>query len=381
MSNTSEDNYFSLRRLILVDSYRTGAITELKLDGHTSLTGPNGVGKTSLLRLIPLFYGESPNKMVQGGGVNQSFVNYYLPHTTSFIIFEYSRYGKVCMVVLHASRSAESVYYRFIDQPFSLERFRNEEGLVAGPDLNRHIRKRGEFCSEQITALSDYRSIIQNAVSVNRDHRTLAANFSFVGSSGRLSHIEKIVTGMFSRVTNFRDIKRIIVSCIVDDKNNIRLETSTSAMKGWVRDYRAYVSVMEQSKHMQDFQALQMRHEASIQELRLVYSEFTRLQQEQEAAIEQKKLRAEEIQNEKRLLENQGNDRIRKIVIQLGMVEGQIHSLKEILQGLEKQYLEYENDGIRDIARLVDSLPQLVEDLGQENRIADGATRRIKGSG
>lgn len=152
MLNTSDADYFALRRLILIDAYRKGAITELKLDGHTSLTGANGVGKTSLLRLIPLFYGESPNKLVQGGGVNQSFVQYYLPHTTSFIVFEYSRRGKVCMVVLHASRSGESVYYRFIDQPFALERFRDEFGdLVIGPDLNRHIRKRGEFCSEQIT--------------------------------------------------------------------------------------------------------------------------------------------------------------------------------------------------------------------------------------
>ncbi len=29
--------------------------------------------------------------LVQGGGVNQSFVQYYLPHSTSFIVFEYSR--------------------------------------------------------------------------------------------------------------------------------------------------------------------------------------------------------------------------------------------------------------------------------------------------
>ncbi len=278
MLNTPEADYFALRRLILIDAYRKGAITELKLDGHTSLTGANGVGKTSLLRLIPLFYGESPNKLVQGGGVNQSFVQYYLPHTTSFIVFEYSRRGKVCMVVLHASRSGESVYYRFIDQPFALERFRDGFGdLVIGPDLNRHIRKRGEFCSEQITALSDYRAIIQNAVSGNRDHRTLAANFSFVGPGSRLSHVEKIVTGMFSRVTNFRDIKRMIVSCIVDDKTSIRLESSKTTMKDWVREYRAYAVVMEQAGRMQNFQAAQIvdsgpsqsprpiRHEQSAQ--------------------------------------------------------------------------------------------------------------------
>ncbi len=369
MLNTSEADYFALQRLILIDAYRKGAITELKLDGHTSLTGANGVGKTSLLRLIPLFYGESPNKLVQGGGVNQSFVQYYLPHTTSFIVFEYSRRGKVCMVVLHASRSGESVYYRFIDQPFALERFRDEFGdLVIGPDLNRHIRKRGEFCSEQITALSDYRAIIQNAVAGNRDHRTLAANFSFVGPGSRLSHVEKIVTGMFSRVTNFRDIKRMIVSCIVDDKTSIRLESSKTTMKDWVREYRAYAVVMEQAGRMRDFQAAQMRHEDAARQLQLVHTDFARLQQVQEAAIEQAKSRAGEIQGEMQLLEDQTNAQLREIGSQLGVAEGQVKSLKGTLQGLERQYRTYEKDDLPGLARLVDALPQLVEDLETKDK-------------
>lgn len=369
MLNTSEADYFALRRLILIDAYRKGAITELKLDGHTSLTGANGVGKTSLLRLIPLFYGESPNKLVQGGGVNQSFVQYYLPHTTSFIVFEYSRRGKVCMVVLHASRSGESVYYRFIDQPFALERFRDEFGdLVIGPDLNRHIRKRGEFCSEQITALSDYRAIIQNAVSGNRDHRTLAANFSFVGPGSRLSHVEKIVTGMFSRVTNFRDIKRMIVSCIVDDKTSIRLESSKTTMKDWVREYRAYAVVMEQAGRMQDFQAAQMRHEEAARQLQLVHTDFARLQQVQETAIEQAKTRTGEIQNEMQLLEDQTNAQLREIGSQLGVAEGQVKSLKGTLQGLEKQYRAYEKEDLPGLARLVDALPQLADDLETKDK-------------
>lgn len=364
MLNTSEADFYALQRLILIDAYRKGALTELKLDGHTSLTGPNGVGKTSLLRLIPLFYGESPNKLVQGGGVNQSFVQYYLPHTTSFIVFEYSRRGKLCMVVLHASRSGESVYYRFIDQPFALERFRDEFGdLVIGPDLNRHIRKRGEYCSEQITALSDYRAIIQNAVSGNRDHRTLAANFSFVGPGSRLSHVEKIVTGMFSRVTHFRDIKRMIVSCIVDDKTSIRLESSKSTMKDWVREYRAYAAVMEQAGRMRDFQESQMRHEEAARRLQAVHTDFARLQQVHEVAIEQAKVRGDEIQGEMQLLEDTTNTRLREISSQLGEAEGLVKSLKGTLQALDRQQRAYEKEDLPALARLVDALPQLAEDL------------------
>lgn len=360
---------YCLRRVILVDAYRKGAVTELRLDGHTSLTGPNGVGKTSLLRLIPLFYGESPNKLVQGGGVNQSFVQYYLPHTTSFIVFEYSRRGKVCMVVLHASRSGESVYYRFIDQAFALERFRDDSGsLVNGADLNRHIKKRGEFCSEQITALSDYRAIIQNAVSANKEHRTLAANFAFVGPGSRLSHVEKIVTGMFSRVTNFRDIKRMIVSCIVDDKASIRLESSKAAMQDWVREYHAYVAVMDQTRRMQDFLDASLRHEEAAQQLQLLHTDFARLQQAHESAIAQARERGEAIQLKMQLLEDATNSRLRDLGGQLGVAEGRVKSLKEAIQALDRQQRDYERDDLPALARLVDALPQWIEDLESKER-------------
>jgi len=360
---------FSLQRLILIDSYRKGGIIELKLDGHTSLTGANGVGKTSLLRLIPLFYGESPNKLVQGGKVNQSFVQHYLPNTSSFIVFEYNRRGRTCMVVLYASSQNDSVCYRFVDQPFNIERFRDDlGGIVPGASLGRHIQKRGEFCSSQITALSDYRAIIQNTVSGNQDYRSLAANFSLVGSGSRLSHIEKIVTGMFSRVTSFRDIRRIIVSCIADDKTSIRLESSKTVMKDWVREYRAYTTVMEQSGRLQDFRSAHMRHKAATQQLHIVHADFAHLQQTQEAKIEQCRLKIHGIQNEIQLIEDQTNEQLREIGNQLGVAEGRAKDLEALLQKLRKRYSTYEEEGLPDLARLVDALPQLVDDLEMKDK-------------
>ncbi len=42
---------YSLNRLILIDSYKTGELIEVRLDGHTNLNCVNGAGKTTLLRL------------------------------------------------------------------------------------------------------------------------------------------------------------------------------------------------------------------------------------------------------------------------------------------------------------------------------------------
>lgn len=49
---------FHLERIILIDSYRQGDIVEVRLDGHVNVNGINAAGKTTLLRTIPLFYGD-----------------------------------------------------------------------------------------------------------------------------------------------------------------------------------------------------------------------------------------------------------------------------------------------------------------------------------
>jgi ABC-type cobalamin/Fe3+-siderophores transport system ATPase subunit len=39
-------NKYGLKRVVLVDSYLSGVISHLKIDGHTNITGRNGYGKT-----------------------------------------------------------------------------------------------------------------------------------------------------------------------------------------------------------------------------------------------------------------------------------------------------------------------------------------------
>jgi len=55
---------FGLQRLILIDSFSPSRIVVFPVEGGAVLTGRNGRGKTSLLRLIPVSYGESPNRLV-----------------------------------------------------------------------------------------------------------------------------------------------------------------------------------------------------------------------------------------------------------------------------------------------------------------------------
>ena len=98
----------SLRRIILIHTHLPGVV-ELSLDGHTNICGTNASGKTTLQRLIPVFYGEYPSRVVPA--TRDSFERWYLPSEQSYIIYEYQRESdELCQLIL--SSSGTGVDYR-----------------------------------------------------------------------------------------------------------------------------------------------------------------------------------------------------------------------------------------------------------------------------
>ncbi|NLC10614.1 MAG: ATP-binding protein, partial [Gammaproteobacteria bacterium] len=73
-----------LLRIIMINGHLQG-IVELDLNGHTNICGTNASGKTTLQRLIPVFYGERPNNVVPK--TRKKFDQYYLPHSDSYLIY------------------------------------------------------------------------------------------------------------------------------------------------------------------------------------------------------------------------------------------------------------------------------------------------------
>lgn len=263
------------------------------------------------------------------------------------------------MAVLHASKSGDSVYYRFIDQPFDLDRFVDEQGeLVDGSDLNRHITKRNEFCSEQITALADYRAIIQNTVR-KKEHRALAGRFAFVGAGSRLAHIEKIVTGMFSREISFHDIRRVIASCITEDNQSIRLMSNKTEMESWLKEYRAYQSIMSHSGRMKALGESALRHEEASLQLCGIHTEFLLLLRQHERSLQEVGLLLNDIDREISLLADESNKRLRVINEELGRAEGHHKNINDQITGLENRRDLYAQEKIEDLASLVDQIPEM----------------------
>lgn len=57
-----------LHNLYLHHSYFPSVLTKLSCNTHTNITGDNGAGETTLLSLIPIFYGIEPGENGEQSG-------------------------------------------------------------------------------------------------------------------------------------------------------------------------------------------------------------------------------------------------------------------------------------------------------------------------
>lgn len=151
-----------LVKIVLIDSLCAGAKAELLMEGNTSVTGENGIGKSSFIKLIPVFYGASPGRLVKAGTNRESFANWYLPRSSSFIVFEYVNFaGDTRCAIMH--RSGEGYAYRLVSSAWSSELlYRDyESGLLVLPgELHGHLTHLGITCSPELQPYH-YRQIIQ----------------------------------------------------------------------------------------------------------------------------------------------------------------------------------------------------------------------------
>lgn len=365
---------YLLKRLILIDSYKPGALQEVRLDGHTNLNGVNGAGKTTLLRLIPLFFGERPGRLVPKSRVTESFAKHYLPNESSYIIFEYQRNEQICMTVIYASPNEEGLCYRFVDKGFDSNDFldkRSDNTLypVSCRDLKRHFDVLKIQCSNQITSCSDYRTVIQNlAHKKGPELRHLIARYSFCdGSSGRrLKDIEKIISGMLLRSTNFSDLREMLVNCIDENRESISLETKMDTLADWHKEYSAFQKTEAERDKAGDLNELQnelVQIEADLGELhsRLGYL----LEQKKKERIEQEDIKAV---NEKQLelVKTEWGQQEQSLTSQLAKIKADLEQSERQILTLDNEQEEWTRCNIQSKKQLFSRLDQIKISLEKE---------------
>lgn len=237
----------SLRKLIVIDSYAASRIREVRLNGHVHVSGRNGRGKTTLIRLIPLFYGEQPSRIVRSAGsVVRSLREFMFNRSTSYVAFEYENHDGIKLAILHYG-SDNSPQYHLADGPYAKDIFVENGQLIEGRHLNARLRTLGRNPSGALGVLQ-YRAVIQGTTArlTAPEHRPLVRRFALVATRSRLAGIERISSGMFSKDITFVALKRMAASVACDDEEGkqIVLALSRKELESFLPDFKAYHAVM-----------------------------------------------------------------------------------------------------------------------------------------
>jgi len=252
-----------LQRIICIDGHIAGKVMEIRVKEHANLSGTNGAGKTTLLKLIPFFYGATPSQIVQRAGKRKSFVDYYLPRTTSLLIFEYKSARDVFCVVVYRHSSGDKPAYRFLGERFDIGYFSEEASNAAlfheGKNLGSHWTKLRLEHSKQLERVTDYRGVIQgdrsliNSSGKSRELSKLVAMYSLTGKFGEMKHMDKLSNAILGRSGDMKRIKEMLADIMREE--GVELPTikphkdmkSTIAELRTLRELEGYVDLFKQT--------------------------------------------------------------------------------------------------------------------------------------
>lgn len=348
---------FRLNRLILIDSYCRNRIVEIDLRGHITINGENGAGKTTLLRLLPMFFGEKPSNIIRGDAVVERFSKYYFPTTASYIVFEYQRRNQTAMAVIHVDGQKDGVVYRLIDSEYKPELFMSGNEVIQSNKLHTHLEKLNVFDSKPLT-LHTYKQIMQNTA--GRDHKRLMSLFSFTGGSGRLTHMERIVTGILQRATTFYDLKRMIVSSILDGDEGFSLRTSKKELMQWVREYEAHYAVMDKASLMQELENIDYQRKTIESDFSKLHGKLHLIHEHHDKQVALAESDEQAAKDNKSSTETDYADKLRDLVYKKTQFESKANQLKSDLNGIIARRKTYDQDNAEGKSAKVDSLSGLI---------------------
>ena len=259
-----------LRSIILIHSYlssRPGAgsqiAAEFRVGEHTQVNGANGSGKTSLLRLIPVFYGMDPGRAVTRSSVKRSFTSYYLPTDRSYIIFEYvTGLGRPALAVLTRS-GQNTVNYRFISSSFGqvrdvfIEKTTDPAGTESWQGASREkytraLTERKVRFTRLLGSIDEYRSVIGNLPGRNSPGAGFL-DYSLCANGNRLMHIEKIAQSLITGRVSLENMKRLIADILNSQSSEVSLQVNRTALREVTSDCRGIRAFLGKEKEFRGY--------------------------------------------------------------------------------------------------------------------------------
>lgn len=362
-----------LLRIVLIHTHLPGVV-ELQLDQHTNICGTNASGKTTLQRLVPVFYGEQPNRVVPK--TRKKFDEFYLPYTNSYLIYEYRREGgEICQVVL-TRKSDGGVDYRFVGAPYQSDFYlqHSSEGAkgMSYSDWAAAMRARPDVqVSPKISATSEYRSIIQNDAAALRGNnadslklRRLASSYSLVASGHKLRHIEKLVSAVHAKEGKMDTLKAMLAAIFEEDGVSLpTTKVKNTKAREWIQQMR---QSMRLDRLQQDFERLkQLAQQLDGSEALL--AALLPLLQDDEQQQKQRKADAEQqlhlLRGQLQTAKDVYSAQQLELSSKLAQAEAGLHETSARLDQLQQRYDDYDSKDMPKLQRDTDALPLWRETL------------------
>jgi hypothetical protein len=337
----------SLTRIILINTHLRGVV-ELLVDDHTNICGTNASGKTTLQRLVPVFYGEYPSRVVPA--TRDSFERWYLPTEQSFIVYEYQRMdGQPCQAVLAPAAGGKGVTYRLVQKGFELDDYvRQRQGdaitCLTMEELGRRYKQAG-VATTRLLNTRQFRAIIQNdrsliaADSERSELRGWTRQFSLCDGEHSLRHIEKLARAVHSREGKMETIKSMVAAILEEDGvTPPATHLNVQRVEDWIRDSRliqGFNAIRPQFDRLeQEYQQLlagEQRLGGLLQGYRADEPKLYQRQEQIGAVIEQSTFQL-------RQLEERWKDQRDELNQQLSAARGDASRAEDELTLIESQY-------------------------------------------
>ncbi|WP_158220749.1 ATP-binding protein [Paraferrimonas haliotis] len=360
----------SLKRILLIDTHLPGVV-ELKVNGHTNICGTNASGKTTLQRLLPVFYGEAPSRVVPA--TRDSFQAWYLPRESSFIIYEYQRGSEqTCMAVLTAS--GNGVAYRFVDSAFVLEDFVEKDitgsaQSIAAAEVVRRFRANKIECSNLLNN-KEYRGVIQNdRATLNRssDKRHLLAQartFSLSENHHSLRHIEKLIRAVHSREGKMETIKAMIAAILEEDGVQTPVSTlSRNQVDSWINECQL---IRDFDVLNQEFTHVQQQNQQRLQTRTRLAQLYHQLELDKQQLITDKtesETQNTDAKTQLKQLEQSWDEQRNQLSQNLSDAKADEHSIDKALDRIEAEYDHWQDQDIETHKLNLDKLGQWQSEL------------------
>lgn len=254
---------YQLCRMILINvgtnmHVPSGRITAIDPRGGAAVLGDNGVGKTTTLRILPLFFGHQPSHIVAASHGQEAMIRFIIPTDASAIAFEYQRGSNDeadlrLAVIRRRADDPDVPFYRLYRSGFRKELFVSDGRFLSDEETQQKATELGIPTTSKLTT-SEYRSVILKVPANSKDKdklRRYSVDWSF--GPKQLDNLDRIVAAMVKKHINFADIVQVAVGLVQHDlgqgaeRAKLSFKQGREPIERWLRNREACIDAFNRA--------------------------------------------------------------------------------------------------------------------------------------